>query len=141
MARTLDPKITALTPNTADQGDKGIMMVVTGANFVYGSVVKLNGTAKSTTYVSPIELKAEISSKDLLKAGEYDITVYSPIMKGKTSNSEKFTVQTSSGFPWTWIAIGGGAVAAVVVAILTLGGSDDTTTPPATTLANPPVRP
>ena len=141
MARTLDPKITALTPNTADQGDKGIMIVVTGANFVYGSVVKLNGTAKSTTYVSPTELKAEISAKDLLKSGEYDITVYSPIVGGKTSNSEKFTVQTASSFPWTWIAIGGGAVAAVVVAILTLGGSDDDTTPPGTTLANPPVRP
>jgi hypothetical protein len=103
--------------------------------------VKFSGTAKSTTYVSPIELKAEISAKDLLKSGEYDITVYSPIMGGKTSNSEKFTVQTASSFPWTWIAIGGGAVAAVVVAILTLGGKDDETTPPTTTLANPPVRP
>jgi hypothetical protein len=141
MAATLDPKITALTPNTADQADKGFTMTITGSNFVYGSVVKINGTEKSTTYVSPIELKAEIPTRDMLKAGEFDVTVYSPIVGGKTSNSEKFTVQTSSGFPWTWIAIGGGAVAAIVVAVLTLGGKDDETTPPATTLANPPVRP
>ena len=141
MAATLDPKITSITPNAADQADKGFTMTVTGTNFVYGSIVKLNGTARSTTYVSPIELKVEIPAKDLLKAGEFEITVYSPIVGGKTSNPEKFMVQTSSGFPWTWIAIGGGAVAAVVVAILTLGGKDDTTTPPATTLANPPVRP
>jgi len=141
MAATLDPKITSITPSTADQADKGFTMTITGANFVYGSIVKFNGTAKSTTYVSPIELKAEISAKDLLKAGEFEITVYSPIMGGKTSNSEKFMVQTSSSFPWTWIAIGGGAVAAVVVAILTLGGKDETDPIPATTLANPPVRP
>ena len=98
-------------------------------------------TAKSTTYESATELKAEIPASDILKTGEYDINVYSPIMGGKTSNSEKFVVQTSSGFPWTWIAIGGGAVAAVVVAVLTLGGKDDTELLTATTLADPPVRP
>ena len=141
MALTLNPKITSLTPNTADQGDKGFTLTVTGANFVYGSVVKFNGTAKSTTYVSATELQAQIPSSDVLKTGEYDINVFSPIMGGKTSNSEKFMVQTASGFPWTWIAIGGGAVAAVVVAVLALGGKSDTETPPATTLANPPVRP
>ncbi|MDP2363976.1 MAG: IPT/TIG domain-containing protein, partial [Ignavibacteria bacterium] len=137
MAQTLNPKITAITPNTADQGDKGFTMTVTGVNFVYGSVIKFNGTTKSTTYVSATEIKAEIPASDVFKTGEYDISVYSPIMGGKTSNSEKFIVQTSSGFPWTWIAIGGGAVAAVVVAVLTLGGKDD----PASTLAEPPGRP
>ena len=31
MALTLNPKITLLTPSTADQGDKGFTMTVTGA--------------------------------------------------------------------------------------------------------------
>ena len=143
MAQTLNPKITGITPNMADQGDKGFKLTVTGANFVYGSVVKFNGAAKSTTYISATELQAQIPSSDFQKTGDYDINVYSPIMGGKTSNSEKFMVQAASGFPWTWIAIGGGAIAAVVVAVLTLGGKDDngTTTPPTTTLADPPVRP
>ena len=142
MALTLNPKITLITPSTVDQGDNGFTMTVTGANFVYGSIVKLNGSAKSTTYESATELKVVIPATDILKTGEFDISVYSPIMGGKTSNSEKFVVQTASSFPWTWIAVGGGAIAAVVVAILASGGKDDETTPPpTTTLADPPVRP
>ena len=140
MALTLNPKITAITPSTVDQGEKGFKMTVTGSNFVYGSVVKLNGVAKATNYVSATELIADIPASDILKTGEYDVDIYSPIMGGKTSNAEKFTVQKASAFPWTWIAIGGGAVVAVVVAVLTLGGKDDNG-PTQTTLADPPVRP
>lgn len=140
MAVTLNPKITSISPNTVDQGEKGIKLKVTGSNFVYGSVVKLNGVSKSTTYVSSTELTADVLTSDLAKTGEYDVTVYSPIMGGKTSEAEKFTVQKASSFPWTWIAIGGGAVAAVVVAVLTLGGKKDDSTP-TTTLADPPTRP
>ena len=138
MAVTLNPQITSLTPNSVDQGENGIKLKVTGSNFVYGSVVKFNGVSKSTTYVSSTELTADVSSSDLSNTGEYDVTVYSPILSGKTSGAEKFTVQNASSFPWTWIAVGGGAVVAAVVAILVLGGSDDDES---ATLANPPVRP
>jgi tetratricopeptide (TPR) repeat protein len=136
MAVTLNPQITSLTPNSVDQGEIGIKLKVTGSNFVYGSVVKLNGVSKSTTYVSSTELIADVSTSDLSKTGEYDVTVYSPILSGKTSAAEKFTVQNTSSFPWTWIAVGGGAIVAAVVAILVLGGSEDDDA-----LANPPVRP
>jgi hypothetical protein len=142
MAITLNPKISAITPNSVDQGEKGMKLKVSGSNFVYGSVVKLNGVSKSTTYISSSELTADVSTSDLSKTGEYDVTVYSPILGGKTSDAEKFVVQKASSFPWTWIAVGGGAVVAAVVAILVLGGNGDEDTPPATTtLANPPVRP
>jgi len=67
------------------------------------------------------------------------VTVNSPILGGKTSNLEKFKVESSvGGVPWTWIGIGAGAVAAGVVAILVLGGDEDV---PPETLADPPVRP
>jgi len=138
MALTLNPSITKITPNIVEQGDKGFKMTISGSNYVYGSVVKINGVAKSTNYVSATELTADIPSSDLLKTGEFDVVINSPILGGKTSNAEKFSVQKASSFPWTWIAIGGGAVVAVVVAVLTLGGKDDTSE---SKLADPPTRP
>lgn len=139
MALTLNPKITNISPNTVDQGEKGIKLNVTGSNFVYGSVVNLDGLAKSTTYVSSTELTADVLTSDLSKTGEFNVTVYSPIMGGKTSEAEKLIVQKASSFPWTWIAIGGGAVVAAVVAVLTLGGKSDSES--TSTLADPPTRP
>lgn len=141
MAMTLNPKISSISPNNVDQGEKGFKLKVTGSNFVNGSVVKFNGVSKSTTHVSSTELTADVLTSDLAKTGEYDVTVYSPIMGGKTSEAEKFVVQKASSFPWTWIAVGGGVVAAAVVAVLTLGSKKDETTPPATILADPPTRP
>ncbi len=140
MAETLNPKITVITPNTADQGDKGFKLTVKGSNFVYGSVVKFNGTAKSTTYKSDTELKTDDSRKlTYLNTGEYSITVFSPIMGGKTSNSEKFVVQYIITFSvdldryWWWCSCCSCRRSSY------LGGKDDTETPP--TLANPPIRP
>lgn len=138
-AQTLNPKITNISPSTVDQEEKGITLTVNGTNFVYGSVVKFNEATKLTTYVSSTELKAEIPSTDLLKEGEFSINVYSPIMGGKTSNTEKFIVKKVSSFPWTWIAVGGAAIAAAVVAIVTLGGDDEEIITP--TIADPPGRP
>jgi tetratricopeptide (TPR) repeat protein len=137
-AQTLNPKITNISPSTVEQEEKGITLTVSGTNFVYGSVVKFNEATKLTTYVSSTELKAEIPSTDLLNEGEFNINVYSPIMGGKTSNTEKFIVKKVSGFPWTWIAVGGAAIAAAVVAIVTLGGDEEVVTP---TIADPPGRP
>lgn len=139
MSRTLNPSITSILPRELDQGGDSFIMTVNGTNFVYGSAVRFNNTPRTTTYVSATELKAEIKAEDILREGEYQITVHSPIMGGKTSNSEKLLVQKSSEFPWTWIAIGGGAVVATVVAILALSGDSKDETK--TTLANPPARP
>jgi tetratricopeptide (TPR) repeat protein len=139
-AQTLNPIVTSINPNKIEAGKKGFTITVNGKNFVYGSVVKFNGLNKSTSYISSIELKADIPPGDILDEGEININVYSPILGGKTSNSETLIVEKSSSFPWTWIAVGGGAIVAAVVAVLTLGG-DDNGPEPSTTIADPPGRP
>ncbi len=139
-AQTLNPIVTSIIPNKIEAGEKGFTITVNGKNFVYGSVVKLNGESKPTHLVSSTELKAEIPAGDIIEEGEFNVSVYSPILGGKNSNSEKLIVEKSSSFPWTWIAVGGGAIAAAVVAILTLGGSDDDGTK-TIMIADPPGRP
>ncbi len=141
-APTLVPQISGITPDSVDKEKGGFILFVSGSNLVYGSEIRFNGKAKPTTFISNKELKAEIPASDMLKEGDYDITVFSPIMGGSLSNTAKLKVLgTSSGFPWSWIAIGGGAVAVAVVAILTLGGKSNTNGGTVTTLADPPGRP
>jgi tetratricopeptide (TPR) repeat protein len=143
VSKKLTPKIISINPNSAEKDDKGFTLTVTGSNFVNGSVVSFNGKDKLTYYISTNELKADITSDDLKMDGNVDVCVHSPILKGECSDAQKFNIQKgSSGFPWTWIAIGGGAVAAAVVAVLTLGGSKDKDPVTSSTgLADPPGRP
>jgi tetratricopeptide (TPR) repeat protein len=140
----LKPSITNITPDNADVEGEGFTLTVNGSDFVYGSKVQFNGAERVTTYLNSGQLTAEISASDLLHAGEYDITVFSPIENGKISNPVKFSVNESSN-ALTWILIGGGAVVAAVVAVIALGGNGDgdgtTPPPPAGTFPAPPGRP
>lgn len=139
ISSTLKPTITSITPDNADAESEGLTLTVNGLDFVYGSVIRFNGVEKATTYVGQYQLTAVIPSSDLMAAGEYDITVFSPIHSGKVSNVVKFVVNESSG-ALTWILIGGGAAIVAVVAIVALGGGDDGPVDPGT-FPTPPVRP
>jgi hypothetical protein len=119
----LQPRIELITPNSAGVEDKGFEMKVHGKDFVDGSVVQFNGKDRATTVDSSTGLTAKILSADLLKEGEYEVRVISPIKRVKASNTVIFKVE-SSGAPWTWIGIGAGAVAAGVVAIIATGGKN-----------------
>ncbi len=140
-AATLVPFIKDINPDTVKEGDSSFTMTIKGSNFVFGSEIKLNGQSKHTTFVNAEELKTNIPAADILKSGDYIVSVYSPISGGKSSNKMKFIVQGKSNSPWTWIAIGGGAVAAAIVAIITTGTKSSTGTGQTTILADPPARP
>jgi len=118
----LKPIISSIAPDDATVGDPGFTITVNGTDFVRGSVVRFNKSERATTHISSTQLTAEILSTDLLKEVEYEVTVFSPILGGRVSNTEKFTVE--EGNPLIWVLIGG-AVVAVVAAILVFSGEDD----------------
>lgn len=91
----LIPIIENITPNMSQRNEPGIKLKVTGSNFAYGSKVQFDGEERVTEYFNSGELVADMTSEDLMKGGEHDINVYSPIMGGKISNSIKFIVDTS----------------------------------------------
>ena len=86
------PAITALNPNSVLAGDDPFTLVVTGTNFVAGSVVQWNGSARPTTVVSGTELRAQISAADVTVVGATTITVFNPAPGGGVSNSLSFTI-------------------------------------------------
>ncbi len=86
------PVITALEPETKYTGDPVFLLVVKGNGFVPSSQVKLDGSSRSTTYVSPTELRALIPAADMAVARTYTVTVFNPEPGGGTSAGRVFNV-------------------------------------------------
>lgn len=86
------PAITSLNPNTVTAGGAGFNLIVTGTNFVTGSVVRVDGNNRTTTVNSPTQLTAAILASDIAAAGMRNITVFTPMPGGGTSNTVVLTV-------------------------------------------------
>ncbi len=86
------PSTSSLNPSSAVAGGSDFTLVVTGSNFAAGSVVKWNGVTKGTSYVSPTQLNATITSTDIGSAGSSSVTVFNPAPGGGTSNAQTFTI-------------------------------------------------
>jgi hypothetical protein len=86
------PTLSKSEPSTLRAGDPAFTMTVTGANFVDTSKVQWNGGERETSFVSPTQLKASISTDDLAKPGAIKITVFNPAPGGGTSAAFNFTI-------------------------------------------------
>ena len=100
VSQNLLPEIYIVSPNSVYSGDEKVNLKISGKNFVYGSAVRMNNIDKKTIYIGANELEAELTPADLSRDGEYYISVFSPILDGKTSNSVKFNI-SSTGLKFT----------------------------------------
>lgn len=86
------PVIFSLDPSTVEEDTGAFTLTVYGGKFQSDSVVRWNGSARTTVYVSRTELQATILATDILTPGTYPITVYSPAPINEESNSVNFEV-------------------------------------------------
>ncbi len=87
------PTTVSVSPATKNVYDAQFTITVKGTNFIASSVVKFNGSSRTTTFSSSTQLTATILASDLLKATTTDqITVFNPSPFGGTSNAQSFTV-------------------------------------------------
>ena len=86
------PAITSLSPTSGTAGGAAFSLTVNGTSFVPTSVVKFNGAAKTTTFVSAMQLTAAITAADIATAGTATVTVTNPASGGGTSASVSFTI-------------------------------------------------
>lgn len=83
------PFITSLTPNSKVAGTGAFTLTVNGQNFSPSSIVRWNGSNRTTTYVSPTQLTVSIPASDIVASGTATVTV----ANGTTvSNSNIFTI-------------------------------------------------
>jgi subtilisin family serine protease len=91
------PTVTGTTPSSVAAGSAAFALAVNGTGFVSGSVVRWNGSNRTTTYVSGTELRAAILAADVATAGTAQVTVFTPAPGGGQSAPKAFTIGTGGG--------------------------------------------
>ncbi len=86
------PTITALSPSSVTAGGAAFTLTIEGSNFIPGSLVRWNGSDRTTTFVSNMHLTAMIPASDIVLAGVAQVTVANPAPGGGTSNAVSFSV-------------------------------------------------
>ena len=86
------PTTTSISPNTTDVGSGAFTLTVDGTNFVGNSVVRVNGAARTTIFVSSTELTAVIPASDTATTGAKTITVFNAAPVGGASNPQTLAV-------------------------------------------------
>jgi subtilisin family serine protease len=112
------PVATSLSPNSALAGGTAFTLTVNGNSFAPTSVVKWNGSNRSTTFVSSTQLQAAIGAADIAGSGTAQVTVVTPPPGGGTSVALPFTI---SGPPVLTVSATNVAAGADVTATLTNG--------------------
>lgn len=90
---TQTPTITGLIPGVTAPGGSAFTLTVNGTNFANNSVVRWNGSDRTTTYVSSTRLTASILAADIATGGSASVTVYNPTT-ALTSNAATFWIMT-----------------------------------------------
>ncbi|MBI2816754.1 MAG: SBBP repeat-containing protein [Acidobacteria bacterium] len=117
------PTITSISPTTAQAGGPAFALTVIGSNFILGSAVQWNGSARPTTLVSTSQLTAAIPASDIATVGAVQVTVFNPPSGGGASNAVSFTINPSA--PPAVVAISPNTVTAGAAAFtLTITGSN-----------------
>ena len=86
------PTISSLDPNAETAGGPSFTLTVHGQNFVTNrSVVRWNGSNRTTTFVDSNALTASIPASDIISAGSASVTVVD-LPSNEASNSLLFTI-------------------------------------------------
>lgn len=86
------PTVSTLVPAQVNSGSGAQTLTVQGSDFISSSVVRVDGTGRSTTFVDANTLTASLPGSDVSAAGTHGITVFTPAPGGGTSNSIPLTV-------------------------------------------------
>jgi hypothetical protein len=100
------PALSSLSPSSATVGGPAFTLTVNGSGFVSGSVVRWNGTARTTTFVNATQLRAAIPASDIAAGESAQVTVVNPA-GGGTSNPLTFTINVNLSVSPTTIQVGG----------------------------------
>jgi len=133
------PSLTSINPTNVAAGGGAFTLTAAGSNFAITSVVRWNGSARTTTFVSSTQLQAQITAADIATPGTAPVTVFTPTPGGGTSTASTFTINnpvpTLSSLSPSTAAVGSGAFTLTVTgtnylpsSVVRWKGSNRTTT-------------
>jgi subtilisin len=117
------PVLTSLSPSSTTVGGAAFTLTVNGNGFTSNSVVRWNGTDRTTTYVSATKVQAAIAASDIAAIGTAQVTVLAADAGGLSSALPFQVVPPPALNVNTTSAIGGTPV--TVTLTNGLGGSQD----------------
>ncbi len=86
------PTTVSISPTSTTAGGAQFTLTVNGTGFDSSSVVDINGSPRTTTFVSYTQVTAVITAADVAAAGTASITVVNPAPGGGTSNAQTLTI-------------------------------------------------
>jgi hypothetical protein len=122
------PALSTLSTTHVTGGGGALTLTVQGSNFVPNSVVRWNGSDRTTTYVGATELQASITATDTATGGDAQVTVFNPAPAGGTSGALSVEVSsfTMSASP-TSVTLTAGQSATYTITLAPQYGSFDST--------------
>ncbi|HLK62774.1 MAG TPA: IPT/TIG domain-containing protein [Bryobacteraceae bacterium] len=89
---SLQPKISTISPTSANAGGADFTLAVSGSGFGSRTVVRWNGQARATTFVDSAHLTAKIPAADTALVGRASVSAFTAATGGGTSNSAGFLI-------------------------------------------------
>jgi hypothetical protein len=89
------PVVTSMSPSTAIAGTPGLLLNLTGSNFVAQSTVLVNNANRQTNFLNSTSLDVDLDSSDLLTPGPVSIQVVNPLPGGGGSTPMSLKVVTA----------------------------------------------
>ena len=86
------PVLATVSPSAGNVGGAAFTLTVNGSGFGPASVVRWNGSDRTTAHISATQLTAAIPASDLAATGSASITVFTPAPGGGTSNATTFAI-------------------------------------------------
>jgi hypothetical protein len=98
------PAIASISPTSVVAGSPDFTVTINGFDFVSGSILSVNGTAQSLTYVSPIQVTATIAASFVVSPGTVSFSIANPLggasySGGGTSATVMMAVLAASSQP------------------------------------------
>jgi uncharacterized protein (TIGR03437 family) len=84
------PAPTSLIPNSATAGGAAFTLTVNGTNFVSGSIVRWNGSNRTTTFVSSTQLTAQIPASDIAVIGAASSLSEKPLLESRAVLNSRY---------------------------------------------------
>ena len=79
------PTLSSLSPAGTVAGGPDFVLTVNGSNFVPGSIIRVNGQGRQTTFVNSGQLTVVITAQEIANPGALSITVFNPAPGGGAS--------------------------------------------------------
>ena len=87
------PILGSVAPSSVVAGGAAFIVQLTGSGFTGNSTVLINGSSRTTTYVSSASLSAQVLAADIATSGQLNVQVMTPPPGGGTSNNVSVVVK------------------------------------------------